>query len=198
MLERADVAAPSREAILSAWTEADARCAVLRADRAVITEMASVRAHVVELVTSGAEDDEIFDACAVLGRLVARRHGSPTLAASMIDHAAEALSASGAAWVAPARATVVEAFSADLVAQGVDDAVRTWEFPHCVVPLGGGSIAVAGGYPGDDEAVAAWAARVAQSAALDGVRQATIAGPEPTRRALAEAFAVVGVRVVGR
>jgi hypothetical protein len=67
------------------------------------------------------------------------------------------------------------------------------------VPLGADAIAVAGGYPVEDlEALGAWAARVAKAAALQGVRQATIGGPEPTRRALADAFALVGVRVAGR
>jgi hypothetical protein len=191
--------ATDRDAIVSAWSQADAASAVLPEDRAAIAQSAGVRALVVDLLTSGADRDDVFDACAVLGRLVAQHRGSPTLAASTIDHAAEALSARGATWVEPARAALVEAFAADAVSQAVAEALRTWEFPQCAVPLGPGTIAVAAGYPCDDrEALVAWAARVAQAAALQGVRQATIAGSEPARRALAEAFATVGVHVTTR
>jgi hypothetical protein len=189
----------TRDAIVTAWSEADAACAVLPEDREAIAQSAGVRALVVDLVTSGADPDEVFDACAVLGRLVAQHRGSPTLAASMIDHAADALSARGAAWVEPARASLVEAFTADSVSQAVAAALQTWEFPHCTVPLGPGAIAVAAGYPCDDrEALGTWAARVAQASALQGVRQATVAGPDPARCALAEAFATVGVHVARR
>jgi hypothetical protein len=189
----------ARDAVLTAWSEADAASAVLPADRVAIAESTNVRALVVDLVTSGADSDDLFDACAVLGRVLAQQRGSPTLAASTIDHAADAMSARGAPWVPAARASLIEAFAADAVSQAIDRALRTWEFPHCAVPLGAGAIAVAGGYPGDDvESLAAWAARVAQASALQGVRQATIAGPEAARRALADAFAIVGVHVVGR
>jgi hypothetical protein len=189
----------ARDAIVDAWSEADGACAVLPEDRAAIAQSAGVRTLIVDLVTSAADSDDVFDACAVLGRLIAQHRGSPTLAASTMDHAAGALSARGATWVESARAALVEAYAADSVSQAVAETLRTWEFPHCAVPVGSGAIAVAAGYPCDDrEALGAWAARVAQAAALQGVRQATIAGPEPALRALAEAFAMVGVRVAGR
>jgi hypothetical protein len=65
------------------------------------------------------------------------------------------------------------------------------------VQLGDGTVAIAAGHPSDDdEAVDAWAARVAKSAALDGVRRVVAAGPERPLRALTEALAVMGVDVV--
>jgi hypothetical protein len=182
---------------VAAWIARDETQAVLPSDRRAIAESESLRALIVELVIADAGGDEIFDACAALGRAIAQNQCSPTLAAVTIDHAADALSARGAPWIVPARAALLEGFTAVMVERAVTDGLRAWEFPHCAVPIGPGSIAIAAGPPtDDDEALAAWAGRVAQACALQGIRRATLAGHEKARRALADAFAVVGVRVV--
>jgi hypothetical protein len=85
----------------------------------------------------------------------------------------------------------------------VDDARReaaqAWEYPNCVVPLAGTTMAIAAGHPSDDEEViAAWAGRVAKAAALKGVRQVTLSGTEAARAALVDALGLVGIEVDAR
>jgi len=182
------------DAILTAWCDSDRLGAVLPSDHRIGDASTSLRALIVDLALSGGPDDEIYDACAVLGRLIAQRGGSPTLASLTIDHACEALGLRDAHWMAPARSAVAEGFAMALTEEARREAARGWEFPCCAVAIGEGALAFAAGHPSDDdEVLTAWAARVANAAALQGVRLAIVAGPEQPRAALAEALFVVGI-----
>jgi hypothetical protein len=185
-----------RSAVVAAWCQSDLTRAVLSADRDIIGGSATVRALIVDLILTDGPGDELYDACAVLGRLIAQRRGSPTLASATIDHAAEALGSSAAPWVVSARAALSEGFASVLIEAARSDAMQSWEFPSCVVPLGEAALAIAAGHPSDDdEAIAAWSARVAKEAALRGVRRAVIAGGERACAALVDALCLVGIEV---
>jgi hypothetical protein len=187
---------PGHNEVLAAWCESDLACAVLPADRAMIQDSMAVRTLIVDRVLADGSCDELYDACAVLGRLLAQHGGSPTLASAIVDHLADTLDLRDAPWVGPARGALAEGFALALVETARRDAMRTWEFPNCVVPLGQAALAIAAGHPADDEEdLAAWAARVAQGAALQGVRRAIVAGEERACSALVDALALVGVEV---
>jgi hypothetical protein len=185
-----------RNAVVEAWCQSDLAGAVLPADRSVIHDSMTVRALIVDRVLSDGSCDELYDACAILGRILAQHGGSPTLASAIVDHLAEALDARDAPWVAPARGALAEGFASALVEAARRDAMQTWEYPSCVVPLGQASLAIAAGYPSeDDEALAAWAARVAKGAALHDVRRVVVAGNERACAVLVDALSLVGVEV---
>jgi hypothetical protein len=185
-----------RDTILAAWSERDRARAVLPADREIIEASGALRSLVVEVLTTGGPQDELFDACAILGRMVFQRGGSPTFASALIDHAADALDAVRAPWLEPARAAVVEGFAAALAEGSQRDAMVAWEYPACAVALGEAAVAIAAGYPSDDdEHLGAWAGRVAKSAALSGIRRAVISGNPLARAALIDALGVVGIEV---
>jgi hypothetical protein len=182
-----------RDAMLRAWAAIDAGRAVLPADREVLEAAASLRALVIEALRSGRDEDELFDACALLGRAMAQQGASPTFASATLDGAAEATGRGGASLV-PARAALVEGFVATLAEAARRDAARAWDYPACAVALGEAGVAIAAGYPSDDdEDVAAWAARVAKAAALSGVRRAVIAGRAAACEALLDALGLVGI-----
>jgi hypothetical protein len=184
------------EDVLRAWADKDRAGAVLPADREIVEASESPRALIVELAIAGGTEDELYDACLMWGRLVGHRGGSPTFASSSLDHAAEALGTRSAAWLPAARAAVAEGFVAAMVEDTRDDAMRSWEYPSCVVPLGEAALAIAAGHPSDDEEVlAAWAARIAKAAAMSGVRRAVVAGGERARAALLDALGLVGIEV---
>lgn len=183
-----------RSALLASWDEADRPRAPLPADRAIIEAAASLRGLVLEVLLARGADDELYDACAMLGHLIATRGGSPSYASATLDGASEAMNAVGAPWLVTARAAVVEAFAAALADSARREADQGWEFPCCAVPLGQAAVAIAAGLPSDDdEAIAAWAARVAKAAALSGVRRAVVSGGERACAALLDAFGLVGV-----
>lgn len=185
-----------RDSIVAAWSARDRARAVLPADREIVDGSANVRALIVDLVLAGGPEDELYDACAVLGRLVAQRGGSPTLASATLDHAAEALDARAAPWLVPGRAALAEGFAATLSEDARTEAMRGWEFPACAVPLGQAALAIAAGHPSDDdEVLAAWAARVAKAAALAGIRRAVVSGGDRACTALVDALSLVGVEV---
>jgi hypothetical protein len=185
-----------RDAMVDAWSLKDRARSVLPADRAVVDASATVRALIVDLALAGGPEDELYDACAVLGRLIAQRAGSPTLASATLDHAAEVLDARSAPWVAPARAAVVEGFAATLAEDAQLAALRSWEFPRCVVPLGQAGLAIAAGHPSDDEEVlSTWAGRVARAAALAGIRRAVVSGGALATAAVVDALCLVGIEV---
>ncbi len=184
------------EAILRAWADKDRARAVLPADREIVEASESPRALIVERVVAGGPEDELYDACLMWGRLVGQRGGSPTFASSTLDHAAEALGTPSAPWLPAARAAMAEGFVASMVEDARNEAMQSWEFPSCAVPLGEAALAIAAGHPSDDEEViAAWAARVAKAAALSGIRRAVVAGGERARAALIDAFGLVGIEV---
>ena len=183
------------DAIAAEWSRADLRAAIQASDRAFVSDSGAVRALVVEraLELEPAHDD-LFDAWATLGELAAQKHCSPTLVSMTLDHAVAALRAGGARWIIAARAALFEAFTRARVEATELSALRAWEFPHCAVPIGEGTLAVAAGRPCDDaEELDAWAGRVAQGAALRGARRVLVAGPMAAKRALSDALAVIGV-----
>jgi hypothetical protein len=182
--------------LIAAWSARDRGSAPLPADREVIEASASVRSLILDLATGGGPDDELYDACAVLGRLVAQHGGSPTLASATLDHAADVLGAPAAPWLTAGRAAAAEGFAAALVEMARRDAMHAWEYPSCVVPLGKAALAIAAGHPSDDdEVLAAWAARVAKAAALGGARRAVVSGAERACAALVDALTLVGIEV---
>jgi hypothetical protein len=185
-----------REAIVSDWCARDrARC-VLAADREIVDASTAVRALIVDLARAEDAEDELYDACAVMGRLIAQRQGSPTLASATLDHACEAMSAPSPPWLVPARAALAEGFAAALIESVRAEDVRSWEFPACTVPLGEAAVAITAGHPSDDdEVLAAWAGRVAKGAAAKGVRRAVVAGNDRARAAVVDALALVGIEV---
>jgi hypothetical protein len=189
---------PITAAAVRAWCELDRRRAAWPGDTEIIDASTSLRALVVERARARATDpteDELFDACAVLGRRIARAGGSVTLAAWTIDHAGEVLGTAGAEWLRPAAAAVAEGYVAEALEGARHDALAAWDFPGCIVPLGGAAIAIAASLPSDDaEAVAGWAARIAQAAAVRGVRKAFVAGAHSA--AIVEALAIAGIRTV--
>jgi hypothetical protein len=183
-------------ALVAAWSDRDRGTAPLPADREIIDASASVRTLIVDVALAGGPEDEFYDACAVLGRMVAQHGGSPTLASATLDHAAGVLGAHAAPWLAAGRAAVAEGFAAALVEMTRRDAMHAWEFPSCAVPLGKAALAVAAGHPSDDdEVLAAWAARVAKAAALAGARRVVLSGGERATRALLDALTLVGIEV---
>jgi hypothetical protein len=187
------------EALVDAWCELDRGAAVLEADREIVDASRPLRAVIAGFALAGGSDEEIYDACASLGRLIAQRGGSSTLASATVDHAGDALGIRPASWLAPGRAAVVEGFTRELLERAHQDALRTWQFPRCAVALPGGVLAVAAGFPSDDpELVREWAAGIAKAAALQGIRQAFVSGPDESRAAVEDAFDVVGIRVADR
>jgi hypothetical protein len=188
------------EAIVAAWCALDRAGAVLAADRDIVDATRSVRTVIAEFALAGGADEEIFDACASLGRLIAQGGGSPTLASLTIDHASVALGTLGAVgrpWIASGRAAVAEGFTLGLLERVQRDALRSWDFPRCAVRMPGGMVAIAAGLPSDDpELLREWAGLIAKGAALEGVRQAFVAGPDAPRAAVEDALDLVGIRVV--
>lgn len=184
------------ETLVAAWCDLDRRTVVAAADLEIILTSGSLRTDIARFALTGGTDEEIYDACASLGRLIAHRGGSPTLASATIDHAGDALGVRPAAWLAPGRAALLEGFARALLERVEQDALRSWDFPRCAVALSGDTIAVAAGLPSNDpEILGEWAASVAKAAALRGVRQAYVSGPEGARAALEDAFDVVGIEV---
>jgi hypothetical protein len=187
--------------IVAAWCARDRARAFLRIDHEVIESTTAVRALIVEraLVAAGPHRD-LFSACGVLGRLVGERGGSPTLAGTIIDGVLEALDAAeghatrDASWVASARAALAEGYAAARQEAARAEMRARWEYPTCAVALHEGIVSIAAGYPDDDEdALGAWASRVAHAAALAGVRRAVLGGPAPAVAALEDALNVAGI-----
>lgn len=189
---------PSSEAALVAWSDADKRTASSLRDHGVIEGTSSIRALIVELALHEPADDDLYDACACLGRLIARQHGTPTLASVAIDHARQALGGSvRGEWLVGARAAVSEGFSAALVEIAREETLRAWDFPGCAVPIAPGEVAIAAGHPADErDLLEPWAAHTAKSVALLGIRRAFVSGRPAPRRAMGEALAVAGIDVV--
>ena len=169
---------------------------MLPADREIIDASGALRALIVDLVIAGGPEDELYDACAVLGRLIAQRGGSPTLASATLDDAGRgAGQAARRHWLAPARAAVAEGFAAALAEGARRDALPGLGVPEpAPCPSARPPWPSPPGYPSDDdEELAAWAARVAKAAALTGVRRAVVAGSERACDAVLDACGVVGI-----
>lgn len=186
------------EELVAAWCDRDHARAFLQVDHEAIDSTAAVRALIVEQLVGRVEPSrDLFNACGVLGRLLASRGASPSLATLTIDGARAALGAAEAPWIEPARAALAEGYAAAQKDMARAEATRRWEYPTCVVPLHDGIVAVAAGYPDDDEdALEAWAARVANAAVLGGARRVVLGGTLPARAALGEALKVAGVELL--
>jgi hypothetical protein len=189
---------PATDKLVAEWCARDQARAFLSIDHDVIDSTMSVRAAIAEHVLAGGEPSrDLFHACGMLGRLIASRGGSPSHAASTIDALCEVLGTREAIWVIPARAALAEGFAAARRESARAEALARWEYPSCAVWLHEGIIAVAAGYPHDDEdALAAWAARVASAAALSGARRAVLGGSPAARAALTEALALAGIEIL--
>ena len=181
---------------VAVWCQRDHARALLPVDHEIIDSTGAARALVVECLRRAAPDRDLFHACAVLGRLIAVRGGSPTLASSTMDGAGEALDVDATPWLVPARAALAEGFSSARAEMARLDAAAAWDYPRCVVRIDDDRIAIVAGYPDEDgEALAAWASRVAHGVALAGVRRAIVTGGDAARAAVADALALVGVKL---
>ncbi len=176
------------------WCEADRRGTLSPADRSVVESTASIRLLIVEIALRQGPDEELYDACAVLGRLIADGGGSASLEATCVDHACAALGDPTPAWAAGARAAMAEGFVRALAEGARKAGQASWDFPACAVRLDATTLAIAAGHPSDDdETLAIWAGRAARTAACDGVRRAFVSGRDRPRAALVDAFAIVGI-----
>jgi hypothetical protein len=192
------------ETLAAGWCARDHARAFLKTDHEVIDSTTTVRALIVEHLLGRRGDADtraerdLFHAFGVLGRLVASRGGSPSLAAITVDGGREVVEdAHDAAWILPARAALAEAYASTRRDLARAEATARWEFPNCAVPLHEGILAIAAGYPDEDEdALAAWAARVANAAVLAGTRRVVISGHAPARAALAETLNVAGIELL--
>ena len=186
--------------MIGLWAEADAARAIHPADHDAIRATEAARALVLALARSDGEPRDLFTACATLGRLLAERGASPSLASATMDSAADVLRSSG---VAPppsaANAASIEGYVGAVVAAERAAARRAWEWPACAVPLDERTCAIAAGYPdGGEDALVAWAERVAARAAKAGVLRAVVSGEGRARDELEAALAVVGVEVIAK
>lgn len=180
--------------LLAAWCERDHARALLPVDHEIIDSTHAARALIVERLLGQVHGHDLYNACAVLGRMIAERGGSPTLAAATIDAAHASLGGGEAAWLAPARGALAEGFAAARLESTRHDAASAWDFPRCAVDLGDATIAIVAGYPEDDgEALAAWASRVAHGASLAGARRAHVSGGEVALSALRDALQLAGI-----
>lgn len=195
------------DAIVDAWCARDETRALLPADRDAIAASQAARALVIERLRADPPHPDLFSACAVLGRILAERGASPTLAGASVDNLTDALTsagaaASGRALLADVRAALLEGYCATREENERRAASAAWEYPRCAVPLPDGTVALLPGYPGDDgEAIAGWAGRVAHGVAMAGARRAIVAeapeGRASARAALVDALALAGVEVIG-
>jgi hypothetical protein len=187
--------------VVDAWCELDHAHAVLPADHGVIEATRSLRALILaSLQREPAVDDrDLLHAFGAMGRMIAEGAGSPTLATASVDGLLGALRPKDASrYAVAARAAMVESYVHTRLAGVRTEAMKAWDYPACVVPMEKGCIAIAAGYPDGDDALEDWAARVAQGAALSGVRRGVVAGSERAVDAIAGAFAVAGIELVER
>ncbi len=160
---------PSIDETVDAWCARDLALAFLPADRAAVESTRGPRALVVERLREGAGDRDLFHACAVLGRVLAESGASPSLTAGTIDAVRESLPEVGDARTRAARAALFEGYVVARSESALAAAAARWEYPGCAVPLENASVAIAGGFPDeDDDSLAAWAARVASEVARAG------------------------------
>ena len=182
--------------LVETWSAREHAFAFLPGDHAVIDATKEPHALIVERIRGRAPHTDLFHACAVLGRLIAERGGSPTLATTAIDAARELLPELDAETARTARAALAEGFGAARAEIALAQAAARWEYPGCVVPLENATVAIAAGYPEDDEdSLAGWAARVASAVARAGYRRAVLAGGEKARAQLFDALELAGVKV---
>ncbi len=187
---------PSIDESVAAWCMSDKAPAFLGTDRAAVEATREPRALVVAQVQERAAHADLFNACAMLGRLLAESGGSPSLASSTLDSARAVLPELDPDRTRAARAALFEGFIAARAEIALATASSRWDFPGCAVPLESATLAIAAGYPEDDEdTLAAWAARVASEVARAGYRRAVLAGGEKACASLFDALELAGVKV---
>jgi hypothetical protein len=193
---------PAVPKIVKAWCLADHASAFLDADHHVIDGTTSLRALVVESVLRHETGRDLFHAFGALGRALAERGGSPTLAAGTVDRLLAALADYARSQempvfslaAIPLRAAFFESYVHALTATYRDDARRDWEVPACIVTLEPGVVAIAAGHPDDDgEALVNWASRVVHAIALKGVRRAVVSGGANAVAAIDDALDLAGI-----
>lgn len=188
------------ERILAAWREHDATRAIHPTDRDAIRVTEAARALVVELFDRPERD--LYNACALFGRLLADAGASPSLAVSTIDGLARAFADTKTAYddarLSPARASVAEGYVSAVRDGDRADANRAWSYPACVVVIDETTAAVAAGYPDDGDGLAEWAAKIASKLSKAGTKTAIVAGNEPATRELRSALDLVGIAVADR
>lgn len=188
------------EPILAAWREHDVTRAIHATDRDAIRATEAARALVVELFDRPARD--LYNACALLGRLLADAGASPSLVASTIDGLAQALVETKTAFedarIGPARASVAEGYVSAIRDVAHDHTNATWAYPACVVTLDDETAAIAAGYPADGDGLSDWAAKIASKLSKAGTRTAVVSGNETAKRELGEALSLVGIVVADR
>ena len=199
--ERGRLGAQDGVRALAAWAEHDGEHALHVADRDAIRATEAARALVLELLAGSSASRDLYSACARLGRLLAERGASPSLAATTIDGAVRALEHVKSSFdrdrIPSARSSLAEGFVAVVVDGERALARSAWEYPACAVRLGPTDVGLAAGFPSDDpEALGDWAARVALAASRDGYRQATLSGADAARSELASALGLVGIRSI--
>jgi hypothetical protein len=188
------------ETIVDAWCARDHGRAFNGQDHDVIDATRTVRSLVIELLLVG-ETRDLYQACATLGRVVAERGGSASLAASTMDGAEGALGAHVASEevLGAARAAMAEGYEAATRDLARKESARAWEYPRCAVPLDAETAAIVAGFPeDDDDALIAWAGRAAQAMSRAGLRRAVVSGTPKARRALTEALEVAGIAIHDR
>ncbi len=187
---------------LRIWAEADDARAIHPEDHAAVRATEATRALFVELARDGSTAPrDLFTACATLGRLLFEAGASPTLASTTIDGAARALAAIerplDEGTLASARASVAEGYATAIVSSERARARQAWDWPACAVPLDGETCAIAAGHPAEsDDAITAWAARVASKASKAGFRRVVVSGDGAPRAELESALRLVGVDVL--
>jgi hypothetical protein len=195
-----DAAEGESTACLAAWTEEDRARALHPADHAAINATSAARALVVELFHPAAPARDLYSSCARLGRLMAERGASPSLASGTIDSAARALTSSGiraeASRINAARASLLEGYVA-VVREGEQaKACSAWDYPNCVVRIDDDAVAIACGLPTvDAEALGAWAGRLAGQLVKAKVRRAVLSGHDSARAEVASALELVGIAI---
>jgi hypothetical protein len=193
-VERAS-SATDIERHVDAWSKRDHARALLPVDHEIVDVTRAPRALVVERILAQAPDKDLFHACAMLGRIIAERGGSPTLASCTVDGVQAVLGETNAPWD-NVRAALAEGFAGVRMELARREACVAWEYPRCAVPIEPGVVAIAAGYPDDDsEALGGWAARVASASALGGVRRVIVSGRSDAREALVDALTTAGIEV---
>ena len=200
----------SASRIVDAWCAMDHTYAFLTADHALIEATRGVRTLIAECLLREpvAAGRDLLHAFAALGRMMADKDASPTLAASSVDGLVHALAECRGLFassrdvplrdfILPARAAMMETYVHTRRLALHDEAMRAWDYPACVVPLEEGYVAIAAGHPDEDaEALQGWASRVAQGAARDGVRRAIVSGGDRPVAAILEALQLSGIELM--
>jgi hypothetical protein len=189
-------------AALAAWADSDRGRALHSADHAVVDATSAARALVLELFHPAAPARDLYTACARLGRLMAERGASPSLASGTIDSAVSAVASSGirpdASRINAARASLLEGYAAVVRESEQADACAAWEYPNCVVRIDDDAVAIACGLPTTDaEALGAWAGRLAGQLVRAKVRRAVLSGHDTARAEVASALELVGIAISG-